>query len=163
MSFHFPRYRPNEKHKFLLARTLAYRWPTRRHLRGHFLCSILTIFPLRFLPWSVSIMWRLKIIGSDAICFYFVWQKTFTNEAKFYFWVGAHISVSVSVSVSLVYPPDIWRTQLLCAAQLFAGKKKKQKKRKHIFRCLFLGHGVCSNQHTHTQKKVSRLFWGFLN
>lgn len=156
MSFHFPRYRPNEKHKFLLARTLAYRWPTRRHLRGHFLCSILTIFPLRFLPWSVSIMWRLKIIGSDAICFYFVWQKTFTNEAKFYFWVGALISVSVSVSVSLVYLPDIWRTQLLCAAQLFAGKKKKKNKTKTYLQVfIFRSWRVLQSTHTHTKKSVS--------
>jgi len=45
-----------------------------------------------------------------------------------------------------------------CVPLNFLPAKKKKTKRKHIFRCLFLGHGVCSNQHTHTQKKVSRLF-----
>jgi len=128
MSFHFPRYWLDENR----TSTLAYRWPTASTFGpfpslyfDHIHIPPIPCSPLQN-PRSVSIMWRLKIIGNVCDLYLFCLAKTFTNEAKFYFWVGAHTSVSVSVAVSLVYLPDIWRTLLLSGAELFAGKKRKE-------------------------------------
>lgn len=145
MSFPFLRLLLDKNLTEFYWRSLAYRWPTASAcpFQSH------SFWPspppqIGSLGSAVSIMRRLKIIGSICDLYLFCLAKTFTNEAKFYFWVGAH--VSVHLSESLVYLLDIWRALLLSASELFTGKRKK-KKRKSFPRWLFLGHGVCSNQH----------------
>lgn len=134
MSFPFLRLLLDENLTEFYWRSLAYRWPTASAcpFQSH---SFLANSPTpKIGPHGAavsSIMWRLKIIGSICDLYLFCLAKTFTNEAKFYFWVGAH--VSVYPSESLVYLVDIWRTLLLFLLLLnFLPANEKKKTKNHF-------------------------------